>query len=260
MDTGAARDGADLEALQERVGHRFGRVALLERAMTHRSYVNETSVQASNGSAAALPAGDNQRLEFLGDAVLGLVVAHELFVRDRQVQEGALSTRKARVVCEATLADAARRLDLGRHLRLGRGEHGSGGRDKDSVLADVFEALLAAIYLDAGLEAARALVVAQLGEALDDERQAPAPVDYKSQLQTLVQRDKAVQPEYRIVDEHGPDHAREFVAQVRVDGEALGVGRGRSKKMAEQQAAQLALQALSALPEQSCSGADEDSA
>ncbi|MFP4599144.1 MAG: ribonuclease III [Persicimonas sp.] len=228
------RELAGLDAFEETIGYRFSERALLIRALTHRSYANETDE----------PVRDNQRLEFLGDAVLGLVVANELFDRDREVQEGALSTRQAQVVCEPTLADAARSIELGEHLRLGRGEATTGGRDKNSLLADAYEALLAAIYLDGGLEATREVIVAQLDEALSEVRQTSAPTDFKSRLQTVIQRDRSTQPEYRIVDESGPPHDMVFVAEVRVDGEPLGAGRGRSKKVAEQHAAQEALETL----------------
>lgn len=238
-------DEASWAALQARVGYEFGRVELLVRALTHRSFVNEAT-QGKDAVEAVEVSGDNQRLEFLGDAVLGVIVSHELFHRDREVQEGALSTRQAQIVCEPTLADAARHLKLGTYLRLGRGEHDSGGRDKDSLLADSFEALLAAVYLDGGLDAAHGVVVAHLGDALADVRQGAAPEDYKSRLQTLIQRDKAVQPEYRIISESGPAHAREFVAEVFVETLSIGSGTGRSKKVAEQQAAQRALTLLEA--------------
>lgn len=236
----SVKDETSWGALQARVGYGFEDVELLVRALTHRSFVNEAT-QGKGSVEAAAVGGDNQRLEFLGDAVLGVIVSHELFHRDREVQEGALSTRQAQIVCEPTLADAARHLRLGTYLRLGRGEHDSGGRDKDSLLADSFEALLAAIYLDGGLDAARAVVVSHLGDALSDVREGAAPEDYKSRLQTLIQRDKAVQPEYRIISESGPAHAREFVAEVFVEALSIGRGKGRSKKVAEQQAAQRAL-------------------
>ncbi|AWV89722.1 ribonuclease III [Bradymonas sediminis] len=239
------KDDACWAQLQERVGYEFRQLELLVRALTHRSFVNEAT-QGKGAAAVAAVGGDNQRLEFLGDAVLGVIVSHELFRRDRQVQEGALSTRQAQIVCEPSLAAAARHIDLGKFLRLGRGEHDSGGRDKDSLLADAFEALLAAIYLDGGLDAAHAVVVAHLGNALADVRQGAAPEDYKSRLQTVIQRDKAVQPEYRIIGESGPAHAREFVAEVFVDSVSIGSGKGRSKKVAEQQAAQRALMKLEA--------------
>jgi|SRR5690554_1655085 len=238
-------DKERLAALQARVGYEFERPQLLMRALTHRSFVNEAT-QGKDAAAAESVGGDNQRLEFLGDAVLGVIVADELFSRERELQEGALSTRQAQIVCEPTLADAARKLDLGGYLRLGRGEHDSGGRDKESLLADAFEALLAAVYLDGGLASARALVLAHLGHALADVRQAAAPEDYKSRLQTLIQRDKAVQPEYRIIGERGPAHAREFMAEVFVESRSIGSGKGRSKKVAEQQAAQRALAKLQA--------------
>lgn len=226
----------EIDQLQELIGYRFADRELLERALTHRSYANEVDTTV----------GDNQRLEFLGDAVLGLVVANELFLRDREVQEGALSTRQAQVVCEPALAEAARQLELGHYLRLGRGEDVSGGREKNSLLSDAFEALLAAIYLDGGLDAARSTVIAHLGEAMREVKQTSAPTDFKSRLQTVVQRVQAIQPEYRIIDESGPAHDKIFVAEVCVDGKPLGAGRGRSKKQAEQNAAQEALDTLGA--------------
>ena len=225
-----------LDGLEAKLGYSFGDRTLLERALTHRSFANEDEQAA----------GDNQRLEFLGDAVLGLIVANELFQRDREVQEGALSTRQAQMVCEPTLADLARDLDLGSYLRLGRGEATSGGRDKSSLLADAYEALLAAVYLDGGLQAAERVVISHLGDALSEVHETSAPTDYKSRLQTVIQREKAVQPEYRIIDESGPPHDMIFVAEVRVDGRPLGAGRGRSKKEAEQQAAEEALETLGA--------------
>lgn len=226
----------ELEGLEAAIDYRFSDRALLERALTHRSYANEVDQTV----------GDNQRLEFLGDAVLGLIVAHELFLRDRQVQEGALSTRQSQVVCEPALAEAARRIELGQYLRLGRGEADSGGRDKPSLLADAYEALLAAIYLDGGLEPAARVVADQFGDALEDAACAAAPTDYKSRLQTIIQRERAEQPAYRIVDESGPPHEMVFVAEVRIGGEPMGAGRGRSKKEAEQRAAREALEELEA--------------
>ncbi len=235
-DESPPEERADLDVLQERLDYRFGTPELLERALTHRSFANEVDDIV----------GDNQRLEFLGDAVLGLVVAHELFLRDREVQEGALSTRQAQVVCEPALAEAARTLHLGTYLRLGRGEATSGGRDKNSLLADAYEALLAAVYLDGGLSAVSQVIVAQLGPALNEVRLTSAPTDFKSRLQTVVQREQSVQPEYRIVDESGPAHEKMFVAEVCVGGKPLGAGSGRSKKEAEQQAAEQALESLGA--------------
>jgi ribonuclease-3 len=225
-----------LDELEARLGYCFSSRPLLVRALTHRSFTNE------DDEAVA----DNQRLEFLGDAVLGLVVANELFLRDREVQEGALSTRQAQVVCEPALARVARDMELGRYLRLGRGESASGGRDKKSLLADACEALWAAVYLDGGLDAARKVVVTQLGDALDEVQEALTVVDYKSRLQTLIQRDKSVQPQYHIVEESGPPHDKVFVAEVRVDARPLGAGSGRSKKVAEQHAAEKALESLNA--------------
>lgn len=235
-NTGGQPSEGGLEGLEQAIGYHFDDRGLLERALTHRSFANEVDE----------PVGDNQRLEFLGDAVLGLGVATELFDRDRQVQEGALSTRQAQIVCEPSLAEAARHIDLGAYLRLGRGEATTGGRDKDSLLADAYEAMLAAIYLDGGLDAVREVIAGHLGEALTEVRQTSAPTDFKSRLQTIVQRANAVQPEYRIIDESGPAHDKVFVAEVCVNAKPLGAGRGRSKKEAEQHAAQEALETLEA--------------
>jgi ribonuclease-3 len=225
-----------LDEIEARMGYTFSDRKLLVRALTHRSFTNEDDETV----------GDNQRLEFLGDAVLGVIVADELFRRDREVQEGALSTRQAQVVCEPALAQVARNMQLGSYLRLGRGESASGGREKNSLLADACEALWAAVYLDGGLDAAREVVISQLGDVLEEVHEASALADFKSRLQTVIQREKAVQPQYLIIDESGPPHDKMFVAEVRVDGRPLGAGSGRSKKVAEQHAAEEALESLNA--------------
>jgi len=236
--TGAPGPGDDdleeLSELEARLDYEFDDTNLLERALIHRSFVTERAdVEA-----------DNQRLEFLGDAVLGLAVADDLFHRDRQVDEGILSKRQARLVRRSALAEVARRLGLGEFLRLGKGEAQTGGRDRDSLLADAYEAVLAAIYLDGGVEAAKR-VVGDLQESMIEEAvRARRPSDVKSRLQEVTQRDADVQPAYRIIDETGPEHDKTFVAEVRVEGEQFGTGQGSSKQRAERRAAEQALQTL----------------
>ncbi len=239
---GHARDYKRLEA---QIGYTFDDPSLLERALTHRSYLSEREGVEE----------DNQRLEFLGDAVLGLSVADALFRRDREVDEGVLSKRLARLVRRSTLARVAREVDLGEFLRLGKGEELSGGRERESVLADAYEALLAAVYLDGGFEAAKGLVRQLQQELIEEALQARKPTDYKSRLQERTQRDEHIQPEYRIVGESGPAHEKTFVAEVCVGGEQWGVGRGRSKQRAEQSAAREALESLAG--EASASGTIE---
>ena len=219
-----------LGELENAIGHVFRDRSLLIRALTHRSFSNETEFDSNN-----------QRLEFLGDAVLGLVIADSLFRKFPRSEEGALSSFLASLVNESALFEIARGLELGKYLRLGKGERLSGGRDKPSVLADAYEAVLAAVYLDGGLDAVRSVILLLHGEAIDGCEPAGLPEDHKSRLQRLVQSEGPFRPEYVIIDERGPAHARVFEAEVSVDGTVLGQGEGRSKKEAEQQAAHAAL-------------------
>lgn len=222
---------ADLEAI---LGYTFEERSLLVRALTHRSFANEVAADIS----------DNQRLEFLGDAVLGVIIATELFHRDTDVDEGALSARLSQLVCEPALAHVARQIQLGDYLRLGRGESLSGGRTKESLLADAYEAVVAAIYLDGGQEAASAVIARLHAEALSGASTTSAPSDYKSRLQTHIQGELNVQPSYEIIGESGPAHDKVFRARVLVRDEPLGEGQGGSKKSAEQEAARTALESL----------------
>lgn len=221
-----------MRELQERLGYHFRDVSLLEHAMTHSSYANE---HRSSGITS------NERLEFLGDSVLGMVVAQWLFLAHPDMPEGELTRTRAALVCEDSLYEVACALDLGRWLRLGKGEDAGGGRRRPSILADATEAMLAAVFLDGGLEAARAIIRSFI---LDKEREKAVDRDYKTGLQELVQRDPGHTIAYRVVKETGPDHARIFVMEVSVDGVPTGVGRGRSKKEAEQMSAKAALEKL----------------
>jgi len=208
---------------------------LLQRALTHRSYAYE------NGG---LPT--NERLEFLGDAVLGLVVTDTLFRAHPDLPEGQLAKLRSAVVNAKALADVGRELGLGDHLRLGRGEEATGGRDKGSILADTVEAVLGAVYLDRGLSEAEALVHRLFDPVIDSAAGLGAGLDWKTSLQELTANTGLGVPEYQIWDT-GPDHEKFFTAVVRVAGEDRGSGTGRSKKEAEQEAASAAWRALHAL-------------
>jgi ribonuclease-3 len=210
----------------------------LEEALTHPSYSNEHR----RGKRADAPVADNQRLEFLGDAVLGLCVSELLMRRYPDAHEGELSLMRASLVNAEALAAWARGLSLGPSLRLGRGADAAGERDQTNVLADALEAIVAAVYLDRGLDAARELSATIVASSLDRASGGRAFVrDAKSELQEVVQATGRSSPRYHLVRAEGPDHQREFVVRVEVDGETLAEGRGRSKKLAEQAAARAAL-------------------
>lgn len=216
--------------------YHFVNPALLQEALTHKSHVNERKGPDRR---------HNERLEFLGDAVLSLIVSDHLAKRYPHLTEGALSKLKAKLVSEASLAGAARRLDLGARLQLGRGEELSKGREKTSLLADALEALIAAVYLDGGLEASRTFTLDVLGEELtqiDSAQAKPGGDDYKTRFQEWCQKRYEVLPRYVTVRESGPDHHKFFEVEVQVEGKVVGAGQGRSKKEAEQVAAQQALE------------------
>jgi ribonuclease-3 len=237
-----------LDVLQERLGYRFQNLALLFEAMTHRSALSDfgsfgQAESESGESAAALVW--NERIEFLGDSVLGLAISGYLWVYDGSLTEGELSRRRASLVNEETLAEIARGLSLGHGIALGKGEAKSGGRERDGLLADALEALIGAVYLDAGFERTRSLVLAIFAGVLErrDSRQV---TDFKTTLQELVQSLVKVTPEYRVLAESGPDHAKDFDVAVYADGRELGRGRGANKKAASQAAAKSALLAMQA--------------
>jgi ribonuclease-3 len=222
---------SDLAELQVRLGHRFQDVELLEMALTH------PSLGAIPGSAVR----DNQRLEFLGDAVLQLVLTDELYRRFDSASEGPLTTARAHLVNRRTLSERARALSLGDYLRVSRGEEASGGRQRASALADALEAILGAIYLDGGLEAARAVVVGQFSNVFGGLEAMPSLDNPKGELQEWLQAESNESPDYRVESVTGPDHDRRFECTVIHRGVELGRGRGRSKKEAEGQAALMAL-------------------
>jgi ribonuclease III len=215
------------------LGHEFGDISLLRHALAHRSWCGE-----QEGGAPS-----NERLEFLGDAVLGLVVARYSYERYPNFPEGMLAKVRSAVVNSRVLAQVAEHLGVGEVLLLGRGEEASGGRTKASILADAFEAILGAVYLDAGWDAAELLVLRELRDAITRAGKEPDDFDHKSRLQEKSVHDGEGTPRYVVVGS-GPDHERAYVAEVYVAGQLLGAGVGRSKKDAEQEAARNAWEGL----------------
>jgi ribonuclease-3 len=219
--------------LEEKIEYTFKNKELLKKALTHSSYANEKGY----GRGAC-----NERLEFLGDSLLGFITASHLYKKYPDKPEGEMTRLRAELVCEASLVRASEELRLGGWLRLGRGEELGNGRKRPSILADAFEALLAAIYLDGGEAAARELVRKYV---LGGHRDSDSSVsDYKTALQELVQKSGGEAPLYRLTGESGPDHLKLFTAEVLVNGEVAGEGNGRSKKEAEQAAARCAFEKL----------------
>jgi ribonuclease-3 len=252
----------DTANLQLELGHRFVRTELLEQALTHTSHAREVEAARSQDSPSVpFVAGDNEQLEFLGDAVLGLVTTEELCRHYPQFREGKLSKLRAHLVSEKHLIRVAREIQLGTYLRLGRGEEKSGGRNKTAMLVDALEALLAALYIDGGLEAARDFIVRKIitpeVEALAGEGGAMPVTDYKSALQEKLQADSRTQPVYVLVKAQGPEHNKTFTVEVRLHSsggtqpEFVGRAEGSTKKNAEQDAARQVLDYLLSLPENS---------
>lgn len=229
------QDTGQADELGRRLGLSFADPALLRQALIHTSYANERK----SGHLA-----HNQRLEFLGDAVLDLVVSEHLYRSFPDRPEGELTKARAAIVCEATLARRAKELGIGRHLLLGRGEAASGGRERDSILADAFEAIVGAVYLDGGFAAASACVLSWLAGELAAVAGGEFGRDHKTILQELAQRDGESRISYEVTGENGPDHHKTFTVAVSVDDILLGTGSGRSKKEAEQNAARLAVEKL----------------
>ncbi len=223
---------ADLHEFEDRLGYRFGNIALLERALTHSSY----SGGKNNGS--------NERLEFLGDAVLQIAVSQYLFTNMTTVPEGGLTKLRASIVCENSLYSFAKRIDLGRFIYLGKGEEMTGGRDRRSILADAFEAVIAAIYLDGGMPQAERFILKFVPsiEALKSGKVKLG--DYKTILQEIIQQNPEERISYNVTEEDGENHHKIFTADVLLNGQVIGSGKGQSKKEAEQAAAREAIQLM----------------
>ena len=224
-----------MKELEKKLNYTFRDPDLLSEALSHSSYANEHRAAHLNS---------NERLEFLGDSVLGFVTAEFLFVQHPDLPEGDLTRIRAALVCEQSLYEVARKLELGKYLKLGRGEEAGGGRERTSILADATEAVFAAVYLDGGIGAASQLIHRVLLDAEKEEAVEERRKDYKTALQELIQRTPGRTITYQLVEETGPDHCRVFVMEVSVDGQVSGRGEGRSKKEAEQAAAKTALKLL----------------
>jgi ribonuclease-3 len=224
----------DLSLLEERIGYRFKNKAFLIRALTHSSYANE-----ENCKGAALRC--NERLEFLGDSVLSLVVSTYLFDKYPSLHEGELSKIRAYTVCEKALAEFAAEIGLGSYLLLGHGEDNNFGRTRPSITSDAFEALIAAIYLDSGLEEASRFILPYATQKILQAENEQVTDDYKTALQQIIQQEKGEILEYILLSEDGPAHDRTFCMEARLNSNPIGTGRGKSKREAEQQAAKDAL-------------------
>lgn len=222
-----------IKDLEETIGYRFCNIALLQNALTHSSYANE---RWHNGILS------NERLEFLGDAILDMVTAEYLFRQFPDRPEGELTRMRADMVCEKTLAKIAHEIHLGDYLMLGNGEDQCGGRTRDSVLADAVESVIAACYMDGGMQIARDFISRYVLTEVPVTRMHN--VDYKTGLQELIQRDRSKVLTYALVGQSGPDHEKTFTVEAYVNGEVVGVGTGTSKKRAEQDAARAAMEAL----------------
>lgn len=222
-------EGYTLQTLEERIGYRFRNQELLKQAITHSSFSNEQKINRAK---------HYERLEFLGDAVLELVSSEFLFENYPELSEGNLTKMRASMVCEPALAFCAKDLEIGKFLRLGKGEESTGGRNRDSIIADVCESVIGAIYLDGGMECAKDFIKRFI---LSDLENKQLFYDSKSNLQELAQGKLKKQIRYELLEEYGPEHDKTFVVEVFMEEESLGQGKGRTKKAAEQQAAYEAL-------------------
>ena len=220
-----------IKDLETAIGYRFKNISLLQNALTHSSYANERWHNSLKS---------NERLEFLGDSILGMVVAEFLYKTFPNRPEGELTRMRADMVCEQTLAAVAGRIELGRHLMLGNGEEQGGGRTRDSILADAVESVIAASFLDGGMDAARRIIERFILVEVPVRKMSNA--DYKTALQELVQQKKNQTLSYALVGESGPDHDKRFEVEVSLNGQVIGAGSGSSKKRAEQMAAKTALE------------------
>ncbi|HIE65586.1 MAG: ribonuclease III [Nitrospira sp.] len=230
----------DLKSLEKELSYLFDDPVRLRQSLTHKSYLNENKEMGVK---------DNERLEFLGDSVLGLIISDALMERFPEASEGDLSKMKARIVSEETLARIAKGIDLGSYLYLGRGEERTLGKEKPSLLADAMEAVIAAIYLDKGFTPVREVVLKQFEQCLKEVTLSKFASDYKTELQEQCQKRFGTLPVYAVVQETGPDHQKRFEIEIRINDAAYGLSSGNSKKEAEQGAAKIALEKLRESPQ-----------
>jgi len=233
-------DGRQLVSLQEKLGYTFVNPDLLKNALAHSSYANASD---SSGTSS------NERLEFLGDSLLGMTVALLIYERRSDLTEGQMTKLRAGLVCEHSLAEVAAELDLGDYLLLGRGEIQGGGRGRPSILSDALEAVIAAMYLDGGFEPIKRFITACFVRRI--EQPVLSNSDYKTLLQEMIQINAEKVISYAVIDEHGPDHDKSFVVEVRINDKPFGVGVGKSKKSAQQEAAKAAIEAIGQRSEKS---------
>ena len=220
----------DLEKLQNNLQYKFNNLSLLENALTHTSYSHEHNNVKSN-----------ERLEFLGDTILNLVISEKIYMHVPEISEGNMSKIRATIICEDALYETALKLNYDKFIMLGVGEEKLGGRKKPSILADAFEAVLAAIYLDSDFNTAKEFVLRNLSDFSEEAIGKLGQKDHKTKLQEILQKDSSEKISYEIIDEKGPDHKKEYVAIVKLGDKVLGQGEGNSKKEAEQKAADVAL-------------------
>jgi ribonuclease-3 len=224
-----------IEELEKIIQYTFKNKKNIILALTHSSYANEYKNKKLTS---------NERLEFLGDTVLNMIISEEIYTRYNDLSEGEMTKFRSNVICETSLAKCAKNLNIGKYLLLGKGEENTGGRYRVSILSDAVEALIGALYLDAGLEMAKNFVLAQMGEMIEKSIKGIIFMDYKTQLQEILQKGNEKRVVYEIVAEKGPDHDKVFISQVKIDGKPAGKGKGKTKKEAEQMAAKETIKTL----------------
>jgi ribonuclease-3 len=221
-----------MKDFQDKLGYHFSDISLLENALTHSSYANERRI------------ANNERLEFLGDSVLSIIVSDFLYLRMPKVKEGVLTKLRASLVCEQSLAELSKKFSLSEYIKLGKGEEITGGRGRASIIADAFEAVLAAIYLDGGMNAAHVWLLDIMHDSLEKAMSGEIYQDYKTMLQEAVQKGDTGKVTYNLIKESGPDHMKSFEVSALIDGKTISKGKGTSKKDAEQAAAHAALELI----------------
>ncbi|HHX18787.1 MAG TPA: ribonuclease III [Clostridium sp.] len=224
-----------IEELEKIIQYTFKDKNNIILALTHSSYANEYK---------NLKFTSNERLEFLGDTVLNMIISEEIYTKYNDLSEGEMTKFRSNVICETSLAKCAKNINIGKYLLLGKGEENTGGRYRVSILSDAVEALIGALYLDAGLEMAKNFVLDQMGEMIEKSIKGIIFMDYKTQLQEILQKGNEKRVVYEIVAEKGPDHDKVFISQVKIDGKPAGKGKGKTKKEAEQMAAKETIKAL----------------
>ncbi|NLI58028.1 MAG: ribonuclease III [Clostridium sp.] len=224
-----------IEELEKIIQYTFKNKKNIILALTHSSYANEYKNKKLTS---------NERLEFLGDTVLNMIISEEIYTRYNDLSEGEMTKFRSNVICETSLAKCAKNLNIGKYLLLGKGEENTGGRYRVSILSDAVEALIGALYLDAGLEMAKNFVLAQMGEMIEKSIKGIIFMDYKTQLQEILQKGNEKRVVYEIIGERGPDHDKVFISQVKIDGKPAGKGKGKTKKEAEQMAAKETIKTL----------------